>query len=118
MRDFKKNQPILYKSKKQPISVHVIYLRKRVFSKLKFIDGSRKINSDVYEEILIFAKKEMKRLNVKYLQEDGAPCHRSKKSCENRTKFKIKVFLENKNRPPGSFFWPGNSSDLNVIENA
>ncbi len=119
VRDFKKNQPILYKSKKQPISVHVWgFISGKGSSKLKFIDGSRTINSDVYEEILIFAKKEMKRLNVKYLQEDGAPCHRSKKSCENRTKFKIKVFLENKNGPPGSFFWPGNSPDLNVIENA
>ena len=59
----------------------------------------------------------MKRFGVEYLMEDGAPAH-TKKSILHRKKNKIKVFLKKSPPKEGEFFWPGNSPDLNVIENA
>ena len=60
----------------------------------------------------------MQRLGVNYLMEDGAPCHKSNATREYRNELGIKVFLKKENSKPGTFFWPGNSPDLNPIENA
>ncbi len=54
---------------------------------------------------------------IEFLMEDGAPAHNSLKSQEHKKKKKIKVFLPDKENQ-SKFFWPGNSPDLNPIENA
>ena len=45
-------------------------------SKLFFLDGKTRINGEVYCKILHFASKELKRLNVEFLMEDGALAHK------------------------------------------
>ncbi len=79
-----------------------------------FLDGKIRINSNVYAKILKFCKKEMDCLGVQYLMEDGAKCHSCNDSC------KVKIWESNfkKTKLQGSYFWPGNSPDLNPIENA
>ena len=119
VRDFKKNRPSLVVFKHNPISLHVWgFISGKGSSDLLFIDGKTSLNSKTYAKILKFAKKQMSNLELEYLQEDGAPSHTSKSSCAERVKLGIKVFLKKENGLPGSFFWPGNSPDLNVIENA
>ncbi len=78
----------------------------------------KKINTDEYLKILKFAKDEMENKKVNFLMEDGAPAHTSKLSCEMKKNLGINVFIKKGNGQPGSFLWPGNSPDLNPIENA
>ncbi len=119
VRDSKHNRPTLTVFKHKPISLHVwAFISGKGSSDLLFIDGKERLNSKTYLKILKFAKQQMNDLGIKYLQEDGAPCHRSKESCKLRTELGIKVLLKSETGLPGSFFWPGNSPDLNVIENA
>ncbi len=82
------------------------------------MDGKTRINGEVYCKILVFAKKEMDKLGVTYLMEDGSRAHSCYKACEKRVDLGIEVFMKRFGGCPGSFFWPGNSPDMNPIENA
>ena len=118
-RDFKKNRIHIPKFGKKAISLHVwAFISSKGSSKLYFLDGSIRINSEVYADILKFAKRQMEELGVKFLMEDGARCHSSNDSCDCRKELGIQVFLKKTGGRDGAFFWPGNSPDLNPIENA
>ncbi len=83
-------------------------------SKLYFLDGKTRINSVVYAKILKFCQKEMNRLGVQYLMEDGAKCHSCRDSCNCKIcqDLGIKVFLKKENGIQGSYFWPGKFTRL------
>ncbi len=120
VRDILKHRPIEYSYKNKSISLHVWgFISGKGSSELFIFDGSKRITSAVYGDILKFCKKQMEKVGVKYLMEDGAPVlHTSKMSCDNRKNLGIDVFLKGESGYPGSFFWPGNSPDLNPIEHA
>ena len=65
------------------------------------------MNSNIYISILKdHLKEDMKYLNCKVFQDDSAPCHRSKKVKTWEIENGIEVLD-----------WPGNSPDINPIEN-
>ena len=65
------------------------------------------MNSEKYIETLEKVVKPLNDFNQELIfQDDSAPCHRSKKVCEYKEKNKL-----------DSLEWPGNSPDLNPIEN-
>ena len=106
------------------VSVHVWgFISGKGSSKLYFLDGKTRINSVVYAKILKFCQKEMNRLGVQYLMEDGAKCHSCRDSfnCKIRQDLGIKVFLKIKKRKWHSriilLVWKIHP-DLNPIENA
>jgi transposase len=74
---------------------------------LTFLDKGARMNSTMYTNILdVFLKNSMTRLRCNLYQQDNAPCHTSKSTMAWFKKKRIRV-LE----------WPGNSPDLNPIEN-
>ena len=82
-----------------------------VWGAIKY-DGTRalmkcdkSVTSEEYQRILDVGLLPMYRPN-ELLQQDGAPCHRSKKNFEFLKKSKINVVLD----------WPAQSPDLNIIE--
>ena len=65
------------------------------------------MNSEKYIETLEKVVKPLNEFNQELIfQDDSAPCHRSKKVREYKEKHKL-----------DSLDWPGNSPDLNPIEN-
>ena len=118
-RDFKENRPVLKKFKNRGITFTLWgFISGKGSSKLYFLNKKDRINAGIYCKILKFAQSEMKRLKVTYLMEDSAGCHIANDSCKFRAEKKIKVFLPKLGGKEGAFFWPGNSPDLNPIENA
>ncbi len=120
VRDILKNRPIEYSFKNKFISLHVWgFISGIGSSELFILDGSKRITTAVYGEILEFCKKQMKKVGVQ-IPDGGwrAPAHTSKISCDKRKNLGIDVFLKGESGYPGSFFWPGNSPDLNPIEHA
>ena len=74
---------------------------------LYFLDPGTIMNGAQYKELLNDKLKlHMEIQNTKIFMHDGAPCHRSKTVAEFLKKSKVKTMD-----------WPGNSPDLNPIEN-
>jgi transposase len=74
---------------------------------LSFIKKEERMNSDMYLAILQGKLNHfMKLLHCDIFQQENAPCHTSKKSVEWFSRNSIQVLD-----------WPGNSPDLNPIEN-
>ncbi len=116
VRGYSEDQPVAFTFKDKSITFHIwASISRRGSSDLYFMDGKKRIDSKAYCKILKFAKKQMEKLNVKYLMEDGAKCH----SCDNSAKFRkeknIKVFLKLNAKRDGKYFQSGNSADLNPI---
>ena len=77
------------------------------------MDGKTRINGEVYCKILVFVKKEMDKLGVTYLMEDGSRAHSCYKACEKRVDLGIEVFMKRFGEVVQvHFFWPGNSPDI------
>jgi transposase len=76
---------------------------------LYFLPKNCTMNGERYKEVLDDHLIPFMRLHKsKYFLQDGAPCHKSKKVMDHLKEFK-KEF--------GILDWPGNSPDLNPIEN-
>ena len=74
---------------------------------LNFLNPGTTMNGAKYKELLNDKLKlHMEVHNTKIFMHDGAPCHRSKTVAEFLKKSTVKTMD-----------WPGNSPDLNPIEN-
>ena len=107
-------KPIIFKTKHTTVSYHVAaFITKQGISTLCIMPGKTRINSDVYQNLVLkHYQKDAKRIfgNLEwFLQEDKAPAHFSKSTSKYKDANDIPELL------PGS--WPGNSPDLNPIEN-
>lgn len=74
---------------------------------IKFLEKGQRMNSEVYISILNASlTRDMEKFGCTIFQQDNAPCHTSKRSLKWFSDKSIEI-LE----------WPGNSPDLNPIEN-
>ena len=107
-------KPLIFKTKHTTVNFHcAAFITKAGISTLAILPGSARINSEIYQNIILkHYQKDAKRIfgnRPWLLQKDKAPAHFSKSTQAYKDDHSIPELL------PGA--WPGNSPDLNPIEN-
>lgn len=111
--------------KHDPVCVQVFGgITWRGMTKLHILEAGQRINSDFYcKQMLPKYKADIQQLygvdaGKVLLQEDGAPAHTSEASSGWVSRnWPGQVFVPHPTKKYASFLWPGNSPDLNPIEN-
>ena len=120
-------EPIMFRTRTVGIAFNIgAGISMHNMTDLKLYQAGDNINGTKYCDLLQFYKKEGQKCfpnrlkNSWVVMEDGAKSHTSRVANKKRKELKLRPLMPHPDQPYTDelrFFWPGNSPDLNPIEN-